>query len=167
MHYTPTEKDKLEDLWRQLKEHDGTGSIVCPWCFTANKPGVAICCPDFKAGWEARGQHNLALVTKQIRELQLGKRRSFHCPYCDARLKKPSPEQHPADWPRPMVSPFCCDLLAEAVRAVAEGISFEVLMDRKKRIEDGLDRDRNGPVNAAANADVKAATRATVKAAVN
>lgn len=140
MHSDPTERDKLEDLWRQCDNLDsGTAvSVICPWCFKINRRDLPGCCRFFTQGIDQRGKERFESVLKQFKEIRLGSAQSMHCPYCDTWTKKPAPDTHPSEWPRPMVSPFCCSMMADAATAIVERIMLERLTEDKKRIEDGM-----------------------------
>ncbi len=141
MHDTPTEKDKLEDLWRQCEnfEKKEAASIFCPWCLKANTPSLPQCCGFFKEGIEKRGQHQFDSVLKQLKEVRLGRFRSIKCPYCHTRMKALGPDAHPSEWPRPLISPFCCDLMSDAATAIVERMTLDKLTADKKKIEDAHD----------------------------
>jgi DNA-directed RNA polymerase subunit RPC12/RpoP len=140
-HDTPTEADKHDDLRRQYaafhveRTKGVTTQIFCPWCFKANKPGLAPCCPQFAEACTQIGKDQLAGVHRQLREVREGRRTAIDCPYCGTRVMR---AEHPADWPRPMVSPFCCDLMHDAALAIAQRGAVEAATEAKKRIEDGL-----------------------------
>lgn len=144
-HDEPTELDREEDLARQYKAMRDTpdGGIVpiifCPWCSTGNRVGDAPCCVAFSSAVDTIGKKQLASVERQMREVRLGSRRSMHCPYCDARMKKPK-SNHPSDWHRPMVSPVCCELMHDAVLAITQRGLVQAQIEHKKRVEDGLTR---------------------------
>lgn len=141
-HDTPTEQDKLSDLWRQCENFEsGTAlQIFCPWCLKANTPSLPQCCGFFKEGIEKRGQNQLESVLKQLKEVRLGRFRSIKCPYCHVRMKALAADAHPSEWPRPNFSPFCCNMMADAATAVVERMTLDKLTADKKKIEDAQER---------------------------
>lgn len=138
MHDTPTHEDKQRDLMKQYLRlaADGQGSIFCPWCLKANKPGEPACCGLFTEGVARIGQEQLQSVIRQWRKIVIGVRKHLNCPYCGKTVDKPSAENHPADWIRPMQSPFCCDQMHDAATAIIERETLERLKAQKNRIED-------------------------------
>lgn len=81
------------------------------------------------------GERKLQSVIDQLREVNLGTRTNIQCLYCNHHSR---PVADPADWPRPMVSPFCCDLFESAAGAIAEREALRIQTEHKKRIEDQL-----------------------------
>ncbi len=142
-HYdTPSEADKLDDLWRQCENFEKklAPSIFCPWCLKANTPALPQCCGFFKEGIEKRGKHQFESVLKQLKEVRLGRFHSIKCPYCHVRMKALGPDAHPSEWPRPLVSPFCCDMMSDAATAVVERMTLDKLTADKKKIEDAHEK---------------------------
>ena len=139
LHNTPTEADKQADLARQYANLTGSDNdvIFCPWCSKGNKPGMGSCCGFFAEGVAKIGQDKMRSVVEQLKEVRLGSRKSIRCPYCKAYNRF---AENPADWPRPMVSPFCCDLMSDAALAISQRIETARLIDEKKKIEDGLQK---------------------------
>ena len=131
----------LQDQYAKLAT-DPKAIIFCPWCSAVNRapqegePAVGACCNPFALGVALIGQKQLASVISQRREILLGSRKTIHCPYCGVHNKPFS--KHPADWTRPLVSPFCCDILRDAALAVAQRVELERLATLKKQIEDGV-----------------------------
>src|SRR5579863_10162292 len=133
---TPDEKQEdLEQQYDKLRADPAT-VIFCPWCHKTNVLGQEPCCGLFKDGVERYGQRKFQSVLSQWREMKLGARRTIHCPYCGAYNQKAEENQHPADWIRPMRSPFCCDLFQDAAIAIAEREALHVQIDQKRKIED-------------------------------
>ena len=141
-----TEDDKQEDLalqYAKLKT-DPRAIIFCPWCSSVNRapqsdePPIGACCTPFALGIAAIGKEQLASVLKQHREILLGSKRTIHCPYCGTHNKPFSKD--PADWTRPNVNPSCCDLLSDAALAISQRMETARLIEKKKRIEDGIAR---------------------------
>lgn len=145
IHDEPTDTDRQEDLERQCRAMRSTADgavlpvIFCPWCSTGNRVGDTPCCVAFTQAVDAIGRKQLASVERQVREIRLGGQRSMHCPYCDTRIPKPKTD-NPVDWFRPMVSPVCCELLHDAVLAIAQRSVVMDGIEKKKKIEDGLVR---------------------------
>ena len=140
MHDTPSDQDKQDDLLRQY-ENVRAGiapSIFCPWCFKANVPDKPACCGFFKEGVDKIGRDQFNSVLKQWKEVKLGAARSLRCPYCGTWVKKADEDTHPGEWVRPLHSPFCCDLLADAATAIVERELAQRLAEDKKRIEDRM-----------------------------
>lgn len=140
LHDAPTEADRFEDLERQyanLQADPATSVIFCPWCSKGNRPDQGACCGFFAEGVAKIGQKKLDSVIKQLREVRLGSRKSIHCPYCGSYIRH---AEHPVDWPRPLTSPFCCDIFSDAALAIAQRQAVEEQVEQKKRIEDGLAR---------------------------
>jgi hypothetical protein len=137
LHDEPTEQDKVEDLERQYANlrTDPETKIFCPWCRKINAPGKPSCCPFFVEAVAKIGQRQLASVEKQLREVRLGSRTSIQCPYCGAYNRY---AEHPADWMRPNVDPFCCDLMHDAALAISQRQVTQALVEQKKKIEDGI-----------------------------
>lgn len=144
MHDTPSEFDKFDDLKRQYRnfQRDPAVVIFCPWCMRGNKPGDHACCGFFAEGVDRIGKEQLESVARQWREVRLGSKSNIVCPYCDKRVFK-SQAGHPADWPRPNWSPFCCDMLSDAATALMERDKLNRLKDDKARIEDVVSAGRN------------------------
>lgn len=137
LHDIPSESDRQEDLARQYANLTEDGVIFCPWCSKGNKPGMGTCCGFFAEGVAKIGQEKFQSVVAQLREVRLGGRRSIACPYCGAYNRY---EENPADWTRPMVSPFCCSMMYDAALAISQRIETARLVDQKKKIEDGLQK---------------------------
>jgi uncharacterized Zn-finger protein len=135
-----TDEERQEDLERQYDNlrADPATVIFCPWCHKTNKLGSEPCCGLFTEGVEKIGQRQFQSIVNQWREMKLGSRRTIKCPYCGQYNRKAEENQHPADWIRPMVSPFCCQLFQDAAIAIAEREALHVQIDQKKRIEDGV-----------------------------
>jgi hypothetical protein len=139
-----TEEERQEDLAEQYTKlkTDPRAVIFCPWCSQVNRapqagePDVGACCNQFALGVQKIGRDQLESVIRQQREILLGGRRHIHCPYCGVHNKPWSSD--PADWVRPMVSPFCCNTLHDAALAVAQRMELARLAEQKKRIEDGV-----------------------------
>lgn len=81
------------------------------------------------------GERKLQSIIDQLREVKLGTRTNIQCPYCNHHSR---PVADPADWPRPFISPFCCDLFEVAAGAIAEREALRIQTEHKKRIEDQL-----------------------------
>ena len=135
-HDQPTERDRYIDLRDQYLRARAGRSIFCPWCLKANKPGEAACCPLFSEGVERIGKEQFQSVQMQFRKIRAAGRKHINCPYCGTTINKPDAENHPADWVRPMVSPFCCDMMHNAVTAIIERETLDKLKAHKARIED-------------------------------
>lgn len=139
IHDEPTEADKQSDLERQYKacEKGDTDTVFCPWCFKGNRPETPACCGFFAQGVTAYGQRQFQSVINQLKEVRFGARKGINCPYCHKRCVY---KEHPTDWIRPMVSPFCCDMLSDVATAIVERKTLERLTADKKRIEDATSR---------------------------
>lgn len=87
----------------------------------------------------AEGDRKLQSVINQWREVRRGLLKSIHCPYCSEYSKPVDAENNPADWIRPMISPFCCDLLQLAAFAIIERMGMQEKADQMKRIQDSID----------------------------
>ena len=126
----------FEDQYATLRK-DPKKIVFCPWCSGINRAPqegeepAAACCPQFAMGVDLIGKKQLQSVIDQRKEILLGGRRNLKCPYC-GELNFIDAIKSPADWKRPNVSPFCCDLLSDAALAIAQR---EVLEDRKRKLE--------------------------------
>ena len=137
-----TEAEKQEFLEDQIKATQRrvspSDSIMCPWCKGINKKDIPDCCGFYTEGLDEYGRKQLNSVIKQWKEMHLGSRRNIKCPYCESYNKKPSPKDGPESWTRPMVNPFCCDLMYDAALAISQRQAVVDQIAEKKRIEDHI-----------------------------
>lgn len=141
-----TQSDRIDELDRQLTliERRGPVIVVCPWCgaitneFRAENPD---CCLDFRQARDSRGIEKLETLKRNHRRMLNGEITCLSCPYCHKHNYRVSKsEQHPAEWKRPNVSPFCCDLFALAVKAICYAMAEQKLQDDTARIADEIAR---------------------------
>lgn len=141
-----THEEKQEDLELQYAklQKDPKAIIFCPWCSAVNRapqegePPVGACCPQFAMGVELIGQNQLDSVIRQRREILLGAKKTIHCPYCGFYNRPFSKD--PEAWSRPMVSPFCCDLLSDAALAIAQRETLERQKEKFEQIGEAISR---------------------------
>lgn len=131
-------RDYLVEQYRKLRD-DPKLVIFCPWCSKISRapdPGTeeAACCSVFSAEWASIGIRQIESVERQMRAIMAGKMEVINCPYCGTGLKKWTME--PTTWIRVNVSPFCCDLLHDAVLAVAQRMELQKRIDLAHRVED-------------------------------
>lgn len=83
------------------------------------------------------GERQLERIIEELREFRFGARVNVQCPYCH-RHNRPGNIHAPEDWPRPGVSPFCCELFQQAAIAIAEREALRIQIEHKNRIDDSL-----------------------------
>lgn len=137
-----TESERHEDIDRQASNLEAgvSNSIFCPWCFKINKLDAAPCCHFFTDALKKRGEAKLQSVITQLHAVKTGRMRSLRCPYCSKWNPRMEFDAHPSEWIRPMVSPFCCNMLADAATAIVERETLRRLVEDKNKIEDAVSK---------------------------
>jgi hypothetical protein len=138
----PTDAEKrqnLVDQYRKLKD-DPKAILFCPWCSKISKApehGLeeVACCQVFAGEWAMIGVRQIESVERQMAAIHAGKMTVVNCPYCGTGLKKWTAD--PTTWIHPNVSPWCCELLHDAVLAIAQRQETVRRIELAKRIQDG------------------------------
>ena len=63
-----------------------------------------------------------------------GKLSQLSCPYCSAKMKPSGGD--PEKWIRPNVSPWCCENMDAAMKAVQHRYILQPMIDAKRMIEE-------------------------------
>jgi len=138
-HDVMTEADKVLEVDRQIR---AGGPVWCPWCRCMNVPNKPQCCVAFQSCLDDRAAAQLESVIAQQKAIELGQADAIVCPYCTQvnRAPEPGEARHPSDWKRPLVSPFCCDLLQAAVVAVIQRKRTEDYIRHAGKIGEAVDK---------------------------
>jgi hypothetical protein len=136
-----TDEEKLRDLVDQYRklQKDPKAILFCPWCSKISKApehglDETACCQVFAVEWNNIGVRQIQSVERQMAAIHAGKMTVINCPYCGTGLKKWTAD--PTTWIHPNVSPFCCELLHDAILAVAQRQETVRRIELAKRIQD-------------------------------
>lgn len=143
MHDHLTQTDREAELDRQmLMLAKGSSPIlVCPWCGVINDRrmgGEDTCCESLDDALLRRGERNMKSIEGQYNGIINGLRSAIDCPYCGLANRPLAAASHPSDWVRQNVSPYCCDLFAMAMSALAFKVSQQFLQDKFHRTQDAI-----------------------------
>lgn len=137
IHQEMSELDKVNWLDEQIRKG---GSVFCPWCNSLNRIGDEgnPCCRAFSFAVQERADGLVRNFANQYTAVECGMSSSITCPYCKEVNRAPAPE-HPADWKRVGVSPFCCALFEQALAGHLEVKRLKSLVHRADQIAEALD----------------------------
>lgn len=145
MYDVMTQADRLAEFDRQfsLVQRGQSDTAVCPWCGVISHrldyvPEDGDCCAEFENARAARGDRQFQSVLAQRNGIVARVRDSIECPYCGGINREELSLCHPADWKRPMVSPYCCDLFQIAVVAIVQREHTAKQINKIHRIEEGI-----------------------------
>lgn len=135
-----TDADRIVELDRQLNNIEaGTAdTVLCPWCGVMSPSTGPDCCDTFTFSRDERGKRQLNEVIRQHKLVLGGLATCISCPWCKGVNYPFDPNQHPSEWKREMISPFCCETFQGAMMAIVQRMVSDELIARKKRIEDGI-----------------------------
>lgn len=142
---TFTDADRIAELDRGMSQIELglSDTITCPWCWRMSGKNEPDCCATFEFSRIERAKKQMADIVKQHQLVMKGLAGWISCPWCKRQNFPFSPDQHPSEWKRPTLSPFCCDPFQAAMQAIVQRMISDELIARKKRIEDGIDRAAN------------------------
>ncbi len=136
IHQEMTEAEKHQFLDEKIRQG---GGVFCPWCKSINQPGNedSPCCTPFRLAIKDRADGLVRNFASQYTAVEIGLSSSITCPWCRLVNRAPGPE-HPADWKRPGVSPFCCSMFEYALAAHLEVKRVQGLVRQADQIAEGL-----------------------------
>lgn len=119
--------------------------LFCPWCGAMNTADQVPCCKALEYCLEKRGEAQFEFIRNQYQAVQSGVSTSIDCPYCRRTNRQPEPnedgsERSPADWIRPCVSPFCCDLMGLAISGILSVNQIQRKVEQAERIAEAQDK---------------------------
>lgn len=137
-HETLSESQKHEWIDDQIRKG---GAVFCPWCSSMNRPGdeAIPCCTPFRFAVKDRADAMVRSFASQYTAVEVGLASSITCPYCKEVNRAPAP-QHPAEWKRPGINPFCCDTFCMVLLAHLEVKRVQGLVHQADQLAEAMDK---------------------------